>query len=166
MADPLTILGTVVGTATVVGPAVAFFLKSKGKAAVTHADAERIDAQADATIAQALADSLKRAEERASEERVRAKAASEEAATYRTQAENERLAAAAAREETGHHRAAVANVRRSYDDRLTTLERLVVLQGAELEQCNDHRKSCDERLAIAEARLGLTPSRPMPAVKP
>lgn len=147
MADPLSMaVSALLGGGAVA--AVASFIKSKGKAIEKHGEAERVEAQADATIAEALADALKRAEARAEAERTRADSASAEAKN--------------AREETGQHVAVAERTKRTYEERLSTMERLVVLQGAELEQCNKHRAECDEKVQSLERRVDARITRLSP----
>lgn len=158
MADPLTITGTILGTAVVVGPAVAFFIKAQGKRTIARGDAERdvaqttkIEAEADAQRSSVIVELLRKAEARA---------------------EREHAEATAAREETGQHRAQVEQVKRTYDERLRTMEKLTILQAgtiekqdAEIRDCNAHRVDCEGRLRVVEDKLGLTPKE-MPSVKP
>jgi len=135
-----TAVVTFLSTAGVLVPAMAFFLRKRGEAAVKtaeatehHAEAERIEASADAKVTEALVKQLERAEARA--------------ADANAEADKARTAEQRAREETGAHRAQVEIVTRTYDERLRMVERLLVLRGVEIDECTQHRDECNRQLA-------------------
>lgn len=163
MADPISAILGALGGAVVVGPSVAFFIKAQGKRAIAHgaaeqagAEATKIEAETDAKVQSVLIEQLRRAEQRF--EAAKAEAAEKDKALT------------SAREETGQHAAQIEQVKRTYDERLRTVERLSALQSHEIDQCRDDREKCAKDLAAVEARLSerlnsLTPQA-FPAVKP
>lgn len=156
MADPFTLLLSAIGGGAVIGPAVAFFLKAQGKKAIDHGKAELTIAESDAALQAVLIEQLKNAEERAK--------------VARAEAAEMDKALGTAREETGQHRAQLDQVKRTYDERLRTVERLTSLQMREIEQCTADREKCAEDLKAVEKRLSermrsMSPPA-FPAVKP